>query len=82
MLSIAVLKVNKTTCFVKEMTSHRKSAAIQDSFGHKGAFFLADLHYTESLLGLLSVIMKLYVEIILILGELASTCRTAIKSSV
>ena len=31
-----------------EMTSHCKSAAIQDSFGHNGAFFLGELHYTES----------------------------------
>ena len=39
---------------LKEMTSHCKSAAIRDSFGHKGAFFLGKLHYTESL----SVIRK------------------------
>ena len=36
--------------------SHCKSAAIRDSFGHKGAFFLGELQYTESKLGLLSVI--------------------------
>ena len=33
---------------LKEMTSHCKSAAIWDSSGHKGAFFLGELHYTES----------------------------------
>ena len=39
--------------------SHCKSAAIWDSFGHKGAFFLGELHYTDSKLGLLSVIISI-----------------------
>ena len=33
-----------------EVPSPCKSAAIQVSFGHKGAFFLHVHHYTESLL--------------------------------
>ena len=49
-------KQNHLLCPLKEM-SHCKSAATWDSFGHKGAFFLGELHYTESKLGLLSVII-------------------------
>ena len=62
--SIAALKVNKTTCSLKEMMSHFKSAAIWDRFGHKGAFFLGELHYTESKLGLLSVIRRSEKEVV------------------
>ena len=43
-------------CPLKEMMSHCESAAIRDIFGHKGTFFLDELHYTESKLSLLSVI--------------------------
>ena len=32
-----------------------KSAAIQDSFGHKGAFFLGTHHCTESLLSVINI---------------------------
>ena len=53
---LAVLKVNKTTCSLKEVTSHCKSAAIWDSFVYKEAIFLGELHYTDSQLCLLSVI--------------------------
>ena len=38
-----------------EMMSHCRNAVIRDSFGHKGAFFLGELHYTENKFSLLSV---------------------------
>ena len=38
-----------------------KSAAISDSFGHKGAFFLGVHHYTESLLSVMKLQLKIYI---------------------